>query len=84
MPSNVQGHMWPKLSVKIMSNVSQMKGWGFHNRGGGGGFIKTVYMCDGFFSKHFTGNLPLVKHASRESDWLLCWHYTLAKVLHQR
>ena len=28
--------------------------------------------------------LPLLKHACRESDWLLCWPYTLAEVLHQR
>ena len=31
-----------------------------------------------------SGNLPLVKHACGERDCLLCWHYTLAKVLHQR
>ena len=30
-----------KSSVKIMSNVSQMKGWVIHNEGG---FIKTVYI----------------------------------------
>ena len=27
---------------------------------------------------------PLVKHTCGEGDWLLCWHYTPAKVLHQR
>ena len=27
---------------------------------------------------------PLLKHACGEGDWLLCWHYTLAKVSHQR
>ena len=28
--------------------------------------------------------IPLLKHACGEGDWLLCWHYTLAKVSHQR
>ena len=28
--------------------------------------------------------LPLLKHACRESDWLLCWLYTPAEVSHQR
>ena len=27
---------------------------------------------------------PLLKHACGEGDWLPFWHYTLAKVLHQR
>ena len=27
---------------------------------------------------------PLLKHTCGEGDWLLCWHYTLAKVSHQR
>ena len=27
-----------------------------------------------------SGNLPLLKHACGKSDWLLCWHYILAKV----
>ena len=27
---------------------------------------------------------PLLKHECGEGDWLLCWHYTLAKVSHQR
>ena len=27
---------------------------------------------------------PLLKHACGEGDWLLCWHYTPAKVSHQR
>ena len=27
---------------------------------------------------------PLLKHACGEGNWLLCWHYTLAKVSHQR
>ena len=31
-----------------------------------------------------SSNLPLLKHACGESDWLLYWLYTLAEVLHQR
>ena len=27
---------------------------------------------------------PLLKHECGEGDWLLCWHYTPAKVSHQR
>ena len=27
---------------------------------------------------------PLLKHVCGEGDWLPCWHYTLAKVSHQR
>ena len=27
---------------------------------------------------------PLLKHACGEGDWLLCWHYIPANVLHQR
>ena len=27
---------------------------------------------------------PLLKHRCEQGDWLLCWHHTLAKVLHQR
>ena len=27
---------------------------------------------------------PLLKHACDKGDWLLCWHYTPAKVSHQR
>ena len=29
-------------------------------------------------------SLPLLKHACRESDWLLCWSYIPAKVSHQK
>ena len=31
-----------------------------------------------------SGILALLKHACGESDWLLCWPYTLAEVSHQR
>ena len=31
-----------------------------------------------------SGILPLLKHACGGSDWLLCWPYTPAEVLHQR
>ena len=32
----------------------------------------------------FHSSLALLKHACRESDWLLCWPYTPAKVSHHR
>ena len=46
-----------KVVCKIMSNVSQMKGWVIHNEGG---FIKTVYIVMISPSRAYHNGKPVV------------------------
>ena len=48
------------------------------------GRVVSVSACQAGGLQFESGILPLLKHACGESDQLLCWLYTPAKVLHQR
>ena len=48
------------------------------------GWVVSTSACQAGGLWYKSGILPLLKHACGESDWLLCWLYTLAEVSPQR
>ena len=49
-----------------------------------GGQVVSASACQAGGLWFKSGILPLLKHTCGESNWLLCWLYTLTEVSHQR
>ena len=72
------------FSTLLKDNCNSSSGNNKNNNYSGRMVSSFDFWVGGLVFESRSSNLPLLKHTCRESDWLLCWSYTLAKVLHQR